>query len=1208
MNCHEPLLILDSRGLIIRAASVANKENGITDSATGKVVANWKAGLSSFLTKELIPLLDTMPPRRMIAVWDDGNTYRTRIFPEYKALRKSARDVEPKEFSLERSKLLGKAKEFMAHLGVRHIRVPGEEADDVIALLCQKLSPRRQLLIKTVDADLLQLVSPAVSVIYQGQLYSEGDSYTHKVGNTVNILPTSLITLYKSIVGDTSDGYRGVSDLGPKAWAKLYDAYGIDGMQQLEQCAISGDMGAIEAAVKISGDKLLQALSDKREEFALSYQLAQLHPEICYGERVTDHGLHTIQKPAWDLRIPDAEKISWYLQTIGALDLFGKFEPFLPIRSLYTAENHQQLAEEMTRLTQAGAVAYDFEAYDKLQHAPYREAASNKNFVDVLSQSLTGISWCYGDNFQFVGYASCLHANTMNLPKDWMDYILSCISQVPTQIVQVASFELTVALRDLNKAMPAPMDTAIMASYVDENESAHLKDMARFWLHYDQQTYEEVTGGLAMNELSADHVLHYACDDSLVSAHLFDVFKIIMELEGSWDFYQREEILPVQESVRTHIAGTRIDFNLMKELQIEDEKKITEATDEIRKALESHAITKPAETWQAHAYILAMADWEAVKTKYLSRPKEKLIQEYETDRKNSPALPAVVSDEQLAAYLESKKWAAHWKACAENSVYTPYTEERQQHKFVPSAKQLTKVIASLGSNLELDTVSKTGISEFMFANEDAISANPRLQQFCELLGKAAVHLNPKKKRTGPDYEALESFCSVIMDSNGTEGVVIKHGTELNFGSQPQMMQFLYGMLGLPLRKRSKVDYGSFRDLNQLPGTPATGNKAALAALVYDVKEGDWRYPVLKSYLDINKAEQNISLYYKKYPLWASPEDGLIHPQIKNCGTITRRPSGTAPNVLQVSKKDDAKIRKCFVSWAEEYVYVCLDFNGQELRLTASESRDPVMMGAYLDTDHKGPHTVTACRLTPILLPRYGFGNLLDRGQEPTYEQFTAWYRGEGDGVTPELVAAVGDIRNKYAKATNFTVTYVGGPSTLAENLIIDMDLAEQIMASIHALYARIAPWQREVADFARAHGYVETAYGNRKHVSPAVYSDNSSIRGRAERQAVNMLAQGCAADILKVVRSECSRRRLYEKYSPKSTMPIYDELAACVPAAAAADYAMEMAEIMAVTPPGHPIPMEAELEIGVKSWGDKKAVKLDHAAITEFLYENKHAK
>ena len=180
------------------------------------------------------------------------------------------------------------------------------------------------------------------------------------------------------------------------------------------------------------------------------------------------------------------------------------------------------------------------------------------------------------------------------------------------------------------------------------------------------------------------------------------------------------------------------------------------------------------------------------------------------------------------------------------------------------------------------------------------------------------------------------------------------------------------------------------------------------------------------------------------------------------------------------------------------------------------------------------------------------------------------------------------------------MAYSGGFNTLAENLSIHPDLAKDILNKTFALYARVQPWQNEVAQFARTHGYSETAYGNRRHVTKDIHSSDDGLRKRMERQATNATIQGTAADILKVVRQRMIERDMRQRYKMESVYPVYDELTASVPIELAADYAFEMKDIMEVIPPGYPVGMATDLSIG-PTWGSQKELSWDREKIETYL-------
>jgi DNA polymerase-1 len=172
---------------------------------------------------------------------------------------------------------------------------------------------------------------------------------------------------------------------------------------------------------------------------------------------------------------------------------------------------------------------------------------------------------------------------------------------------------------------------------------------------------------------------------------------------------------------------------------------------------------------------------------------------------------------------------------------------------------------------------------------------------------------------------------------------------------------------------------------------------------------------------------------------------------------------------------------------------------------------------------------------------------------------------------------------------NFGITYGGTEHTLAENLLVDIGFAEEMVNRTLGLYKGIQPWQREVAEFARKHGYAETAYGNRRHATKDLMSTDKRESQRMERQLANAVIQSTAADILKVTRQEMRRRQMIARYDLRAVKPIYDELTASVPAKLAVEYTLEMAEIMRIQPPGYPVALDVDIEIG-RTWGDQLEV------------------
>lgn len=1128
--------ILDLGGLLLK------RFHGSSDKC-------WQTALLDFIDAHLLPYLGTSAPRQMIAVLDKGNTFRLNLWPAYKK-RRLEEEREPEQ--AEQIALLRKhAGELLAYLGVKQVWVPGEEADDVIALLCGKLEGIK--LVHTVDQDLLVLVDEHTSVLRNNQLHSLG------VASVEQTIPYPHISLSKALVGDPSDGYGGVPGFGEKAWEKLYEQIQSPGMVWL-QWVIDQDAPE-QLAPYTESSAQLDLIYRKWTDARRGWALASLHPEACYGSYRSSTGKEQPKRPTWLVRVPNAERVQQVIAACcehvnipplvaGETERYmGQLERWFPTQMLADA-NVRGWPQVMQEILASPVVSYDFESSDRLNWQPFRQA-STKDYVDVLAQELAGISINWGDNLQHTIYVPFDHRDTANLPLDWAKWLLSSLSSRPDRcVVQNAAFELTVAQRHLGYMPRAPYDTAIMASYVDENEENGLKVMSSRLLGYKQLSYMEVTQGRAMWELSGEEVLRYGCDDSLVTSHIFDLFRLIMQIEGSWDFYRRYEVDPAVDDAHNFITGTEVDFERLRELETSSKARTEKAEAAIRTALAEHVPQQDAHGLTVAARTLLSEWWLTEQYKFFTDG------EYDAERANA-------------------RYQALWEKACRACVYEAKQEQRQSREFIPTPLGVGAVVKAVDATAPVPSkLTRAAILEWRgkVAGE--------LMQLADLLLAAQPHL-PAGKRTGPAYEELADFCQSVLDG-AAPAKVTSTGTQLNFGSAPQMQEMLYGLLRLPVRRRSKPTEGSLREVNRLEGAPATGLKAVASALVWDVLEGDWRREVLENYAVVRKEQQLQSLYFDKYPLWQHPFDGKIHPQIRNCGTATRRPAGNSPNMLQLKK---GEIRTMFRA-GEGNAFVSLDFAGQELVLTACASNDPVMLDAFMQTPRLDVHSLTASGIAHRLLPRLG----VPVNSVLTYEEFLAGLHSSDEKVK----AAYKTVRNKYAKMLAFGIIYGSSALGVAETLQIPKQEAEDLVDSLFALYKRIPEWQREVALFAREHGYVEMPFGSRRHAIADLWSDDRKLSGRQDRQLSNAVIQSGAAEILKVVRQSMYYRQMRERYDLRQVFPIYDEVTAVVPLAKCKDYILEMADIMRVTPPGYPVGMEVEASIGL-TWGNQIEVGLPTA-------------
>jgi len=1134
-------VILDVRGLLMHSYYSGVDPDAIKD---GDLRINSAAfGFQVWLERYLNDILETTPPRNLVAVYDSGHEYRTAIYADYKRKRHEEREKNDPRLRRALKDLEDASKAFLANIGATCISVEGVEADDVIALICQGFRDQGKM-IYTNDADLLQLSDENTLVMLSGQ----------PVTGEYKGIPLDLIALNKALVGDSSDGYLGLRRFGPKAWQHLQDEFGVDGLREIRDCFVSGNFDLINECADESGDKVMKHLADNLREARTGFQLASLAPEICYEFR----GRKLI-KPRIYTRVPNRQRVAGILDSMHCPAYISKYEHLFPVVKLVTAENVEEAAEHfLACLDETPFFSFDYETVDTLKHPAFNEAMSaasksGGNYVDVLSSRPTGCAITYGEHLQHTIYLSCGHRDTANVEMSWIkDFLESAIETGKPLVAQNAAFETQVSKLQLALEIPAPYDTQIMASYVDEDGDAHLKALSKDWLAYTQATYKETlqaANAQDMAELTGEQVLSYGADDAIVTAHLARLLSFIMMLEGTWEFYEQNERKPVHLLNEAFETGARINFTKLQELAERDREVIDTGTARIRELLSLHCLS-------ANAEAAAALDKAAGQDLYLL---EKAAGKY--------------GESKLFARREERKLA--WQEAA---IYRPVVVQTTLPEFVGTPSQLNLVMKDLGlTEHTLKATSRPQINELLTRIAPA-RADSQVDTFCRLLGEA-THL--LKKREGPEFDALKAFCQPFLGS----GKEVREGDELNFDSPPQMQALLYLKLALPVRVRGKVLRGSSRDELGLEGPPATGSRAMQMAIAEDCEGLAWKKETLETLLKVKKGMKRFSMYYNPYPLWKHPRDGMIHPGIRNCGTVTRRPTGTNPNILQVEK---GETRQIYLPRFEDHVIVALDFNGQELRIAGSEARDPVLIdcytggGTYTDEDGmvhpvvKDVHSVTAVSFAPKIFSQHGISYA-----EISYDDFRAMIKGAS---TPEEAKVAGLCR-KYAKMVNFLIIYVGQASTLAMNLGMPKAFCEGLMSGVFRAYPRLAPWQEETIQFGRTHGYVKTAYGNRRHLTAELRSNDSGLRSRQERQAVNFTVQGCAADILKVVMTNAVDTRLFGETKARLIAPVYDEIVASVPASKAFEYCSRLQGLMNLTPPGHAIPMLAEVSIG-PNWGE----------------------
>lgn len=266
-------------------------------------------------------------------------------------------------------------------------------------------------------------------------------------------------------------------------------------------------------------------------------------------------------------------------------------------------------------------------------------------------------------------------------------------------------------------------------------------------------------------------------------------------------------------------------------------------------------------------------------------------------------------------------------------------------------------------------------------------------------------------------------------------------------------------------------------------------------------------------------------------------DGRIHTEFDQRGTVTGRFSSRNPNLQNIPVRSERgrKIRELFIP-PPGYKLIIADYSQIELRMLAHYCQDPVLMQAYIDG--LDLHMITA---------RRGYHT-----ENPTYEQ------------------------RARAKNVNFSMVFGATAMTLVERYgIPTVREAEALIEAFFSTYKKVDPWRRAVIQKARKNfvsrerarqlgiapcpPYVQTILGRKRRLPELVYPD-MGIRRRAERQAINTVIQGSAADINKVALVE-----IHEAFKDRDmhiVLTVHDEAVAVVPEAEADEAAILVREAM----------------------------------------------
>ena len=265
-----------------------------------------------------------------------------------------------------------------------------------------------------------------------------------------------------------------------------------------------------------------------------------------------------------------------------------------------------------------------------------------------------------------------------------------------------------------------------------------------------------------------------------------------------------------------------------------------------------------------------------------------------------------------------------------------------------------------------------------------------------------------------------------------------------------------------------------------------------------------KHPIVADILDYRALKKLLGTYVDALPKLINPRTGHIHTSFNQTVTATGRLSSSDPNLqnIPVRGEDGKEIRKCFIP-EEGCEFFSADYSQIELRVMAHLSQDPNMMEAF--REGYDIHAATAAKI-----------------YEKPVEEVTR------------------DERNK-AKRANFGIIYGITIFGLADRLNINRAEAKRLIDGYFEMFPRVRQYMEECKEAARKHGYVETFFHRRRYL-PDINSNNATVRGFAERNAINAPIQGSAADIIKVAMVRIDQRFQREQIRSKMILQVHDEL------------------------------------------------------------------
>jgi hypothetical protein len=1123
----------------------------------------------------------------------NSKAQRQLIDATYKGGSGSSRPPEAYE---EFHKLRDMLRDTWKGLGAQTMWQDGAEGDDILGWLAH--NTEEDLIVFTFDNDLTVL---NMTNLYGARVRTWINQMIEH--NKYGAFDYDLVTTYKALVGDTSDhikGVKGFGDNGPNsAWQRFLSQYGEDGLRQVHEMLENSDLRPLENYISGPEDKLLRLISDQAPQAIRCFDLAKVRPEWVDTMRLPLHWEPGMVRPAE--KHDDPRLKPWYGKT-----------------RLITAENFEGAVEwAMPHILASRDIGLDIETStpdesDEWLALLSRSGDAEDAGIDVFGSYLVGMGLTFGANNQYTFYFSVKHADTDNIDSERLRQFIASIPQEKELIIQNVSFELAVLFNewgarqmdnDYHGFLPYVRDTALEASYVDENSPRGLKQRSHSILGYRQQTFDETVrvtahpselfpGGRVLSEDYEKHMVGTGKFEPLseeeIAAGLqpVEVMKeeYVMQLTGEVEEYTDGEGALQERPVLEPVIKTQTRRYKMHELPAWH--------------VLGYGADDPICTIALHNYYKLYMQLQHQYQVYVDVEIDAAYQhaknfidgcDISLEKVNELSAEDDITYDKAWAVLREYLMANGWEGTRPPAYTVDITPAEVKEAFT--------IVTGKALGTQMRTLSKlvTHIRE--------VEDEPQFAGMLDLLVKAApLQTALRKARPKEDPTLVDSdepftpwemtpeqtadslrVVAAELDFNAYVRRFFKGEPQFNDGSSKQMQKLMYEVMGLEIKVRNKPT-DIMRKAGIREGTPKTDALAVAYALI--ACEAQEKDPTLedsevdevrrvKGALEALKLMGMVgtrrSLYYKKYPYFPHWKDGKVRSNHNQAAANTRRATESRPNKMQWPKHSKiegyaSRFREAVVPHRPDAVIVSIDFKAQELRLMAEQSQDPVMLSMYIGDNKRDQHTLTASAIA----------QREDPNSDWSYEVFAAAY---GDETHPEY-KWIKKIRN-LGKKLNFTAEFGAMAAKVAMTLMISEDDAQAYLDAREALFEVAQQWKEDVKRKAKEVGYVTTMMGARRHLGPAFRSSDKWEASKAERQAVNFKIQGSAAEQTKLSEGRMWKRGLAYRFDAVCIGPIHDEIVWSVRISDLHDFIPEMHACMVAQYADMKVPVEGDISFGL---------------------------